>query len=53
MKLVVFGANGPTGRLLTRQLLDADHTVVAVTRRPATFPITDPRLTVAYLTRPD
>ncbi len=47
MKLVVFGANGPTGRLLTRQLLDADNTVVAVTRRPATFPITDPRLTVA------
>ncbi len=47
MKLVVFGANGPTGRLLTRRLVDADHTVVAVTRRPATFPITDPRLTVA------
>ena len=47
MKLVVFGANGPTGRLLTRQLLDADHFVAAVTRRPATFPITDPRLTVA------
>jgi putative NADH-flavin reductase len=47
MKLVVFGANGTTGRLLTRQLLDADNTVVAVTRRPATFPITDPRLTVA------
>lgn len=47
MKLVVFGANGPTGRLLTCQLLDADHTVVAVTRRPATFPIADPRLTVA------
>jgi putative NADH-flavin reductase len=47
MRLVVFGANGPTGRLLTRRLLDADHTVVAVTRRPATFPITDARLTVA------
>jgi putative NADH-flavin reductase len=47
MKLVVFGANGPTGRLLTRRLLDGDHTVVAVTRRPATLPITDARLTVA------
>jgi putative NADH-flavin reductase len=47
MQLIVFGANGPTGRLLTRQLLDADNTVVAVTRRPATFPITDPRLTLA------
>ena len=47
MKLVVFGANGPTGRLLTNQLLDADHTVVAVTRQPATFPISGPRLTVA------
>ncbi len=47
MKLVVFGANGPTGRLVTRQLLDADHTVVAVTRQPATFPISDPRLTVS------
>ncbi len=47
MKLVVFGANGPTGRLLTRQLLDAGHTVVAATRRAATFPIADQRLTVA------
>ena len=47
MKLVVFGANGPTGRLLTHQLLDADHSVVAVTRQPATFPISGPRLTVA------
>src|ERR1700730_2918552 len=47
IRLVIFGANGPTGRLLTRRLLDADHTVVAVTRRPATFPITDARLTVA------
>ena len=47
MKLVVFGANGPTGRLLTRQLLDANHTVAAVTRQPAAFPIADPRLRVA------
>jgi uncharacterized protein YbjT (DUF2867 family) len=47
MRIVVFGANGPTGRLLIRCLLDADHTAVAVTRRPEKFPITDPRLTVA------
>jgi putative NADH-flavin reductase len=47
VKLVVFGANGPTGRLLTHQLLDADHSVVAVTRQPATFPISGPLLTVA------
>ena len=33
--------------MVTRQLLDARNTVVAVTRRPATFPIADPRLTVA------
>ena len=26
MKVVVFGANGGTGRLVTRQLLDAGHT---------------------------
>jgi putative NADH-flavin reductase len=38
MKIVVFGANGPTGRLLTRQALAAGHHVTAVTRHPATFP---------------
>ena len=47
MKLVVFGANGPTGRLLTRQLLDAGHAVVAATRNPLSFPISDSQLTVA------
>jgi len=47
MKTVVFGANGPTGRLLTRRLLDVGHTVVAATRRPSAFPITDPGLIVA------
>lgn len=46
MKLAVFGANGPTGRLATRLALDEDHEVVAFTRRPETFPISDPRLTV-------
>ncbi|MFV8052918.1 NAD(P)-dependent oxidoreductase [Mycobacterium sp. 48b] len=47
MRIVIFGANGATGRLLTRQALDAGHTVVAVTRHPGQFPITDAALTVA------
>jgi putative NADH-flavin reductase len=47
MKLTVFGANGPTGRLLTRLALDEDHDVVAFTRHPDTFPIEHPRLEVA------
>jgi nucleoside-diphosphate-sugar epimerase len=47
MHIVIFGANGLTGRLLTLRALDAGHSTVAVTRRPDDFPITDPRLTVA------
>jgi putative NADH-flavin reductase len=47
MKLIIFGASGPTGRLLTTQALAAGHDVTAVTRRPDSFPITDPRLGVA------
>jgi uncharacterized protein YbjT (DUF2867 family) len=47
MRIVIFGANGQTGRLLTRRALDAGHTAVAVTRRPDDFPIADPALTVA------
>jgi len=46
MKIVIFGANGATGRLLTGQALAAGHDVAAVTRRPADFPITHQRLTV-------
>jgi putative NADH-flavin reductase len=46
MKLAVFGANGPTGRILTRLALDEDHDVVAFTRHPDTFPIQHPRLAV-------
>lgn len=34
MRLVVFGANGPTGRLLIEQALATGHEVVAATRRP-------------------
>jgi putative NADH-flavin reductase len=47
MKLAVFGANGPTGRLLTQLALDEDHDVLAFTRHPEAFPIEDPRLEVA------
>ncbi|MFQ6394158.1 NAD(P)-dependent oxidoreductase [Nocardia sp. KC 131] len=46
MRIIVFGANGPTGRLLTGQALAAGHDVVAVTRRPEEFPIEHERLTV-------
>lgn len=46
MRLVVFGANGPTGRLLTGQALDDGHEVAAVTRRPGTFPLHHGRLEV-------
>lgn len=46
MRVVIFGANGQTGRLLTEQALAAGHDVDAVTRRPATFPVTCDRLAV-------
>lgn len=47
MKLVVFGANGPTGRLVTQRALDDGHAVTAVTRHPRAFPLADPGLRVA------
>jgi putative NADH-flavin reductase len=47
MKLAVFGANGPTGRLLTQLALDEDHDVVAFTRHPRAFPMEHGRLSVA------
>jgi putative NADH-flavin reductase len=46
MKLAVFGANGPTGRLLTQLALDEHHDVVAFTRHPAAFPIEHRRLEI-------
>ncbi|MFI6309888.1 NAD(P)-dependent oxidoreductase [Nocardia fusca] len=45
MRIVIFGANGPTGRLLTGQALAAGHDIVAFTRRPGDFPVTHDRLT--------
>jgi putative NADH-flavin reductase len=47
MNLTIFGANGPTGRLLTGLALDAGHRVVAATRHPDAFPIRHARLRIA------
>jgi putative NADH-flavin reductase len=47
VKLAVFGANGPTGRLLVQLALGEDHEVVAFTRHPDGYPIAAPRLEVA------
>jgi len=46
MNIVVFGANGPTGQLLTKQALAEGHAVTAVTRHPETFPLRHERLQV-------
>lgn len=46
MNITVFGANGATGQLLTRQALTTGHRVAAVTRRPCEFPIRHDRLRV-------
>jgi nucleoside-diphosphate-sugar epimerase len=46
MRITVFGANGPTGRLLTAQALEAGHRVTAVTRQPDAFPLHHARLEV-------
>jgi putative NADH-flavin reductase len=46
MNIVIFGANGPTGRLLTKQALAKGHTVTAVTRHPNIFPLQNASLKV-------
>ncbi|MEU7803684.1 NAD(P)H-binding protein [Micromonospora arborensis] len=46
MRIVVFGANGGTGRRLVQQALDAGHDVRAVTRQPDSFPVKGPGLEV-------
>jgi uncharacterized protein YbjT (DUF2867 family) len=46
MRIVIFGANGPTGRLLTEQSLGAGHDAIAVTRHPDAFPLNEGRLRV-------
>lgn len=45
-RLLVLGANGPTGRRTVQYALDRGHPVVALTRHPTTFPLQHPRLTV-------
>ncbi|WP_329338221.1 NAD(P)H-binding protein [Streptomyces sp. NBC_00663] len=44
MNIVVFGANGPTGRLVVARAAAAGHTVTAVTRRPDAFPVPGARV---------
>lgn len=46
MRLTVFGANGPTGRLVVQQALALGHTVRAVTRHPDAYPVFGPGLEV-------
>jgi len=47
MRIVIFGANGPTGRLLTAQALAEGHDVTAFTRHPDAFPLVHPQLWLA------
>jgi putative NADH-flavin reductase len=46
MEIVVFGANGPTGRILTKQALTEGHEVTAFTRHPESFPLQHDHLRV-------
>ncbi|MEV0759036.1 NAD(P)H-binding protein [Nocardia sp. NPDC050435] len=46
MKIVVFGASGPTGLQVVRQALTRNQQVTAAVRRPGEFPVTDPLLRV-------
>jgi putative NADH-flavin reductase len=46
MRLAIFGANGPTGQLVTRQALAEGHDVTAYTRHPRSFPDLDGSLHV-------
>lgn len=45
-RLLVLGANGPTGREVVQQALDRGHRVDALTRHPETFPLRHERLGV-------
>lgn len=45
MQLIIFGASGATGRLLTEQALAAGHRVTAFVRNPANLDIQHPLLT--------
>ena len=45
-RLLILGANGPTGRQVVRQALARGHRVSALTRHPEAFPIRHARLEV-------
>lgn len=47
MNIVVFGANGPTGRHVVDRAAGEGHTVTAVTRHPDDFPVRGARVRVA------
>ncbi|UFS59632.1 NAD(P)-dependent oxidoreductase [Subtercola endophyticus] len=44
MRIIVFGSNGPTGRLVVRDAVAAGHAVTAFTRHPAGFSVPGLRL---------
>jgi putative NADH-flavin reductase len=48
IKIVIFGANGHTGKLLTKQALAEGHAVTAVTRHPETFSLRNDSLQVMH-----
>jgi putative NADH-flavin reductase len=48
LNIAVFGANGPTGRLLTGQALAEGHAVTAFTRHPDDFPLRHEQLRVVH-----
>src|SRR5439155_26332941 len=50
VKVVVFGATGETGRLLSERTLWAGHTVTAFVRGPTRMPIVHDRLRVVRAT---
>jgi putative NADH-flavin reductase len=44
LKILVFGATGPTGKQVVTQAFSQGHTVTAFVRKPELLPIVDPRL---------
>ncbi len=48
LRIVIFGANGPTGQILTRQALAKGYSVTAVTRHPEQFGQQHEQLRVVY-----
>jgi putative NADH-flavin reductase len=48
LNIIVFGANGPTGRLLAERALREGHTVSAFTRHPQTFSLRHDRVRIVH-----